>query len=541
MTQKNNSKKYILGLLVAWLLGCIFQFFYCCKPKLSKALVATPVPAVADKTIVDTDKVNADNAANTDSTDKVDADKVVDTDTVVAADSTDNDSTDNATDSDNTAIEVTETTETVAEPAPEPTENAFKLSGNDHDIEFSSEDNFNFLTDTAIPVLPASEGLQNNSKQLADYLAKSKDTRLTVTGLYRSDEKNTSTFDNLGLARADQIKEYLVSQGANAEQIDTDGQVDDQAIADTDGKYLGRADFTLVKLPNTDSDNAGLKDPQDIDLVATYKFELRNPFKVSDGSQTADAISSVIELGSEDNFNFLANQEMPVTPMSEGLQNNSKQLVDYLASNKYRRLTVTGLYRADEENTSIFPNLGLARANQIKEYLVSQGANAQQIDIAGQLDEDVADKDDKYLGRANFSVVNTDDTEQQKHDAEMKQLAEKIHANPVTVYFATGNSNVSLTTEQREIIFDMIRYLDFDADAKVSVTGHTDNVGKAAANTRLGQKRATVVAGYLVSKGLKKERMNVSSEGPNQPIADNATAEGRAKNRRVTISLTNKK
>ncbi|MBS9782127.1 MAG: hypothetical protein KGV56_06485, partial [Gammaproteobacteria bacterium] len=229
MTQKNNSKKYILGLLVAWLLGCIFQFFYCCKPKLSKALVATPVPAVADKTIVDTDKVNADNAANTDSTDKVDADKVVDTDTVVAADSTDNDSTDNATDSDNTAIEVTETTETVAEPAPEPTENAFKLSGNDHDIEFSSEDNFNFLTDTAIPVLPASEGLQNNSKQLADYLAKSKDTRLTVTGLYRSDEKNTSTFDNLGLARADQIKEYLVSQGANAEQIDTDGQVDDQA------------------------------------------------------------------------------------------------------------------------------------------------------------------------------------------------------------------------------------------------------------------------------------------------------------------------
>ncbi len=501
MTQKNNSKKYILGLLVAWLLGCIFQFFYCCKPKLSKELSLQA--NVHPQHIIDTDKANVDNVANTDSTGKVDADKVVDTDTVVA------------TDSDNTAIDLTK--------------HPFRVLGNDHDIEFSSEDNFNFLTDTETPVLPASEGLQNNSKQLADYLAKSKDTRLTVTGLYRSDEKNTSTFDNLGLARANQIKEYLVSQGANAEQIDTDGQVDDQAIADTDGKYLGRVDFTLIKFPIQKRIHPKHIQPK------------TNPFNVSDGSQTADAIGSVIELDSEDNFNFLANQEMPVTPMSEGLQNNSKQLVDYLASNKYRRLTVTGLYCADEENTSIFPNLGLARANQIKEYLVSQGANAQQIDIAGQLDEDVTDKDDKYLGRANFSVVNTDDTEQQKHDAEMKQLAEKIHANPVTVYFATGNSNVSLTTEQREIIFDMIRYLDFDADAKVSVTGHTDNVGNVAANTRLGQKRATVVAGYLVSKGLKKERMNVSSEGPNQPIADNATAEGRAKNRRVTISLTNKK
>jgi outer membrane protein OmpA-like peptidoglycan-associated protein len=72
---------------------------------------------------------------------------------------------------------------------------------------------------------------------------------------------------------------------------------------------------------------------------------------------------------------------------------------------------------------------------------------------------------------------------------------------------------------------------------KLRITGHTDNVGKPAANMKLSEKRAKAVQKYLVSKGVAADRFYVEWYGPNRPVAPNTTPEGRQKNRRVEMLI----
>ena len=71
----------------------------------------------------------------------------------------------------------------------------------------------------------------------------------------------------------------------------------------------------------------------------------------------------------------------------------------------------------------------------------------------------------------------------------------------------------------------------------VIAVGHTDAKGTDAYNQKLSVKRAEAVKAYLVSKGIEKNRVYTEGKGEKQPVADNKTKEGRAKNRRVEIEV----
>ena len=71
----------------------------------------------------------------------------------------------------------------------------------------------------------------------------------------------------------------------------------------------------------------------------------------------------------------------------------------------------------------------------------------------------------------------------------------------------------------------------------VIVIGHTDSIGSDAYNKKLSLRRAAAVKAYLVSKGIEANRIYTEGKGESQPIADNKTKEGRAKNRRVEIEV----
>ena len=71
----------------------------------------------------------------------------------------------------------------------------------------------------------------------------------------------------------------------------------------------------------------------------------------------------------------------------------------------------------------------------------------------------------------------------------------------------------------------------------IIAVGHTDSVGTEAYNQKLSIRRSEAVKSYLVSKGVEKNRVYTEGKGEKQPVADNKTAEGRAKNRRVEIEV----
>jgi OmpA-OmpF porin, OOP family len=94
-----------------------------------------------------------------------------------------------------------------------------------------------------------------------------------------------------------------------------------------------------------------------------------------------------------------------------------------------------------------------------------------------------------------------------------------------------------LKPEGRAKLDDLIsKVKDINLEVIIAV-GHTDSVGTDAYNQRLSVRRAEAVKAYLVSKGIEKNRVYTEGKGEKQPVADNKTAEGRAKNRRVEIEV----
>ena len=71
----------------------------------------------------------------------------------------------------------------------------------------------------------------------------------------------------------------------------------------------------------------------------------------------------------------------------------------------------------------------------------------------------------------------------------------------------------------------------------IIAVGHTDSVGTDAYNQKLSVRRSEAVKAYLVSKGIEKNRVYTEGKGEKQPVADNKTAQGRAKNRRVELEV----
>ena len=71
----------------------------------------------------------------------------------------------------------------------------------------------------------------------------------------------------------------------------------------------------------------------------------------------------------------------------------------------------------------------------------------------------------------------------------------------------------------------------------IIAVGHTDSVGSDAYNQKLSVRRAEAVKAYLISKGIERNRIYTEGKGEKQPVADNRTAEGRAKNRRVEVEV----
>lgn len=248
------------------------------------------------------------------------------------------------------------------------------------------------------------------------------------------------------------------------------------------------------------------------------------PFAFSDGDYACNV---------NDNYNFNVSSSSILMPLAQGVTDCLGTLKTFLGENAGKVMNITGYYKSDETNNSAFPNLGLARANAVKNHLVENGISSTMINTFGQLRDEMVPKDNVYLGPISYSL------EGESADAgdELKALYEQIKANPLVLYFNTAEASISLSDEQRQKFADISRYLDKVEGASCNVVGHTDNEGGSAGNLRLGQGRADFAKDYLIRNGIAEGKINATSKGETQPVESNATEEGKAKNRRTVVTL----
>lgn len=106
---------------------------------------------------------------------------------------------------------------------------------------------------------------------------------------------------------------------------------------------------------------------------------------------------------------------------------------------------------------------------------------------------------------------------------------------PSDISFDTGRSDIK--PGLRPILDQFASGLSSQPNTDVRIVGHTDNVGSDAINDPLSRQRAQAARDYLSSRGVNAQRIVIDGRGEREPVASNATAEGRAKNRRVEIFL----
>ncbi len=115
------------------------------------------------------------------------------------------------------------------------------------------------------------------------------------------------------------------------------------------------------------------------------------------------------------------------------------------------------------------------------------------------------------------------------------EVKKRIDVAAKQIFFATGSAK--LLAKSNKSLNEVATILKADENLKLDVNGHTDNTGKPEKNQLLSENRAKAVYDYLVKKGVPETRLISAGYGQDSPLADNKTAAGRTKNRRVELNL----
>ena len=129
----------------------------------------------------------------------------------------------------------------------------------------------------------------------------------------------------------------------------------------------------------------------------------------------------------------------------------------------------------------------------------------------------------------------TKDAVPQRLDVSLRPLINNTTIVLQHIYFQTNRSD--LADSSRAELMTLVDLLKENPDLIVEIGGHTDNMGTASDNLSLSKRRAESVVQFLIQQGIPKNRLQAKGYGSTQPIAENNTVEGRAKNRRSEMKI----
>lgn len=236
----------------------------------------------------------------------------------------------------------------------------------------------------------------------------------------------------------------------------------------------------------------------------------------------------------EKNFTFLNSNFDIIQPLSDSINLGIEELKKSI-ENSNNKFIITGKYSSKEENNSIFPNLGIARATAIKNHLITKGIPEDKLQVSSLLSDEITLKGDTLI---NSTIYNLNSINEAQSLNNWSDLKNEINSNPIRLYFNTGQSTINLTQTEKNKLGKIIQYINNVDNSKILITGHTDNTtGTNNTNEYYSAKRAEFAKDYLVSNGISAAKIVTEGKAETMPIANNETEEGRAKNRRAEISI----
>jgi OOP family OmpA-OmpF porin len=213
-------------------------------------------------------------------------------------------------------------------------------------------------------------------------------------------------------------------------------------------------------------------------------------------------------------------------------ENNSRFLdtvAALLQANPQQSLTITGFYRPGEDSlqAGMYENLGVARADAVRKLLLKRGVSEQRISLD--------------YNRSTDSLLREPLTFRFYTPADNPTSFETVQFSFTNMTFSDANfefdSDVFKPGEPFKLYADSVKtYLDLNPDKRLTIIGHTDDVGADRYNINLGLRRGRSARAYFQNLGVSS-KITVDSRGERRPVATNDTEEGRQKNRRVNFIL----
>ncbi|MFN7116124.1 MAG: OmpA family protein [Saprospiraceae bacterium] len=204
-------------------------------------------------------------------------------------------------------------------------------------------------------------------------------------------------------------------------------------------------------------------------------------------------------------------------------------------------LRVTGQYFENEPKPTGFQNLGFARAENVKALF----ANAvDSIYVRASVLEERPGVRNNYFEAVSFEwdttaiagTLTPATREQRDTDSRTATPDANAIAESIEIRFPFGSTS-RVEDPAVEQYLDQLAARVKQTKERISLTGHTDNVGSGEANLELGRRRANAIRDLLVRKGVPAAQITVDSKGESQPTDTNETEVGRHNNRRVLVQL----
>ena len=335
----------------------------------------------------------------------------------------------------------------------------------------------------------------------------------------------------------------LSSGAGNSSSTDDTKDSDNDGIPDLKEIELG------LNPNNADTDGDGVADGKEVALGLKANQEdtdgdgISDAIELAQSSQDTDGDGKINALDNDDDGDGVLTADERPDPNGDGnvddaTDSNGNKIADYLEK---------GVNPAVSTQTAAGDAEKLAAEQKAKEEadkkLAAEQKAKEEADKKLAAEQKAKEEADKKLAAEQKAK---EESEKLAAEQKAKEEADKVtiettttqggDIGPATLHFPTGSANPELATETKAYFEKVAQYLKANPNSKITIVGHTDNKGDAAKNKALGLKRAEMLQKMLVDSGAPKERVSAASEGPNKPIADNATEEGRKKNRRVEIT-----